>query len=328
MKKILFPLFVLFAFTGFPQHDSLWLAEHPIIKLLLGDTSNKNPGLVSVNVSQTALSDWQGGGENNFSITSLFKYDPIYKRENYQLTNKVDAQYGLIKLGLSPLRKNIDRLFALSKVDIKAFNSKYWFYSLQGDFRTQFAPGYTYVGDSIVGRANSDIMSPGYVQLALGMDFKMGDYFSITFAPVAGKGTFVSRQHLADEGAFGVEAAKKDSAGNIITPGKRNRFEFGGRIVLKFKKEITKSIALDSYVDLFSNYGNNPGNIDVVVNNTVIFKITRYFTASIISQLLYDDDIITKRDWDKDGLYTNPSDINGPRLQALTTFAFGFAYKF
>jgi hypothetical protein len=98
--------------------------------------------------------------------------------------------------------------------------------------------------------------------------------------------------------------------------------------VLKFKKDLVKNVNLDSYLDLFSNYLNNPGNIDVVFNNLLTFKINKYFTANIISQTIYDDDIIIKRDWNKDGLYDNPNDINGPRLQMLTTFAIGFGYKF
>jgi hypothetical protein len=199
---------------------------------------------------------------------------------------------------------------------------------VQGDYRSQFSPGYNYKGDSIVGTARSDFNSPGYIQLALGLDYKPTNYFSATFAPLAGKVTLVNRQYLADEGAYGVEKAVLDTAGRIVTHGKRARLEFGGRIILKFKKDIFKNVNLDSYLDLFSNYGHNPGNIDVVFNNLLTFKINKYFTANIISQILYDDEVITKRDWNKDGKYDNKNDINGPRVQMLTTLAIGFGYKF
>ena len=174
----------------------------------------------------------------------------------------------------------------------------------------------------------SDFNSPGYTQIAIGLDYKPAPYFSAFLAPVAGKVTTVNRQYLADAGAFGVEKAVLDANGLILTPGKKMRTEFGGRLVLKFKKDLVKNVNLDSYLDLFSNYLNNPGNIDVVFNNLLTFKINKYFTANIISQTIYDDDIIIKRDWNKDGLYDNPNDINGPRLQMLTTFAIGFGYKF
>lgn len=296
------------------------------------DTSYwKKAGFFGLNASQTEVSDWAGGAIRNVAVNAIFNYEANYKKAKQEWTNKFDGQYGIIRPGEASLfRKNIDQIFALSKYNINAFG-KYWYYMAQADYRSQFAPGYSYAGDSIVGRAGSDFNSPGYIQLALGLDFKPTNYFSATFAPIAGKITRVNRQHLADEGAFGVEKGIKDPVtGLYTTPGKRTRMEFGGRVILKFKKDIFKNVNLDSYLDLFSNYLHNPGNIDVVFNNLLTFKISKYFTANIISQMVYDDDIIRKRDWDKnDGaLGNNPKDINGPRLQLLTTFAIGFGYKF
>ncbi|MCX8080304.1 MAG: hypothetical protein N3F09_03605 [Bacteroidia bacterium] len=66
----------------------------------------------------------------------------------------------------------------------------------------------------------------------------------------------------------------------------------------------------------------------MIFNNLVTFKINKYFTATLISQMVYDDDIIIKRDWNKDGSFDHPNDINGPRIQLLTTIGIGFGYKF
>ncbi len=303
-------------------------AQDATPKTATKDTSWKTSGFFGVNLSQTALSDWQGGGQNNVAANAIFNGDAVYRKNKLTWTNKVDAQYGIIKPGEAKLfRKNIDQLFGLSKLNIDAFH-KSWFYAAQADFRSQLAPGYKYIGDSIAGPAGSDFMSPAYIQLALGLDYKPAPYFSAFVAPLAGKITVVNRQYLADAGAYGVEKAVFDDAGVRTAAGKKTRLEFGGRLVLKFKKDLVKNINLDSYLDLFSNYMNNPQNIDVVFNNLLTFKISKYFTANVISQMVYDDDIIIKRDFDKDGKYEHPSDINGPRLQLLTTFAVGFGYKF
>ena len=292
------------------------------------DTSWKTSGYFGLNFSQTSLSNWQGGGQDNIAGNSILNVQAIYKKDKAEWLSKLDAQYGLIKTGDAKIfKKNLDQLFALSKFNLNAFN-KYWFYVTQADYRTQFAPGYNYVGDSISGQATSDFNSPGYIQLAVGLDFKPTKYFSATLAPMAGKITLVNRQYLADAGAFGVDKAVLDTAGRIVTNGKKSRFEFGGRVILKFKKDIFKNVNLDSYLDLFSNYANKPGNIDVVFNNLLTLKINKYFSANVISQLLYDDESITKRDWDKDGKFDNKNDINGPRVQMLTTLAIGFGYKF
>ncbi|MBK9283300.1 MAG: DUF3078 domain-containing protein [Sphingobacteriaceae bacterium] len=292
------------------------------------DTSWKSTGFLGLNASQTALSNWQGGGQDNVAINAIINAQLEYKKGKHYWLNKIDAQYGLIKPGEAKIfKKNIDQLFAVTKYNLNAFN-KYWFYAAQADFRSQLAPGYNYVGDSIAGDATSDFMSPGYIQLAIGLDFKPTQYFTATFAPLAGKITVVDRQYLADAGAYGVEKAVLDTAGKIITPGKKTRTEFGGRFILKFKKDIGKHVNVDSYLDLFSNYMNNPENIDIVFNNLITFKLNKYFTATIISQMLYDDDITIKRDWNQDGKYDHKNDIFGPRVQIISTFAIGFGYKF
>lgn len=319
MKKIVTLITIFIAITVSAQ-DSIPAAKK--------DTSWKVAGYFGLNFSQTSLSNWQGGGQDNIAGNAILNIQAVYKKRKSEWLNKLDAQYGLIKAdGDRLFKKNIDQLFALSKYNLNAFN-KYWFYAAQGDYRTQFAPGYNYNGDSIVGTARSDFNSPGYIQLAIGLDYKPTNYFSATFAPIAGKITVVNRQYLADEGAYGVEKAVLDTAGKIVTKGKRSRFELGGRIILRFKKDIFKNVNLDSYLDLFSNYANNPGNIDIVFNNLLTLKINKYFTANVISQVLYDDEVVTKRDWNKDGKFDNAKDINGPRVQMLTTFAVGFGYKF
>ena len=321
MKKLFILSAILLSGSAFSQG-----AEK--LEITLKDTSWKASGFFGINASQTAMSNWQGGGQDNVALNSIFNGEIVYTKGKIIWQNKLDAQYGIIKPGEARLfKKNIDQLFALSKLNINAF-AKHYYYTAQADFRTQFAPGYNYNGDSIVGNATSDLTSPAYIQLALGLDYKPAPYFSAFLAPLAGKITYVDRQYLADAGAYGVEMAVLDTSGNIVTHGKKARFEFGGRLVVKFKKDLTKSVTLDSYLDLFSNYLHNPQNIDVVFNNLLTININKFFSATVTSQMLYDDDVITKRDWNKDGLYDNPSDINGPRLQVLSTFAIGFGYKF
>ncbi|MGE0566763.1 MAG: DUF3078 domain-containing protein [Bacteroidia bacterium] len=319
MKKITI-LLLFFNATIFAQDSSAIVTKK--------DTSWKVTGFFGLNASQTAMHNWQGGGQDNVAINGILNIEANYKKGKLQWTNKLDAQYGIIKPGEAKLfRKNIDQLFALSKFNVNAF-AKHWFYAAQADFRSQLAPGYKYVGDSIFGKATSDFTSPAYIQIAIGIDYKPAPYFSAFIAPIAGKLTYVARQYLADDGAYGVEKAVYDNNNNIITPGKNLRSELGGRVIIKFKKDVFKNVNLDSYLDLFSNYANNPQNIDVVFNNLLTFKINKFFTANIISQVIYDDDIIIKRDWDNDGKYDKPEDIDGPRIQALTTFAIGFGYKF
>lgn len=289
----------------------------------------KSSGFLGINFSQTALHNWQGGGLDNITLNNVLSYQIEYKKNNHNWVNKIDAQYGILRQGTDKLfKKSSDQILFISKYNIDAWN-KYFFYSAMLDFRTQFAPGYNYKDDSIVGRAISDFFSPAYLQLAFGLDYKPVKYFSVTLSPLSGKMTFVMRQYLADAGAFGVEKAIYDvNTGNIIQHGKKIRSEFGGRLTFKFKKDLNPYISWDSYLDLFSNYLHNPQNIDVVFNNLITIKLNKIFTITIINQMLYDDDVKIIRDWNKDGKFDNPNDQNGPALQMLSTYGIGLGIKF
>ncbi|MBS1650466.1 MAG: DUF3078 domain-containing protein [Bacteroidetes bacterium] len=308
MKKGVLLLLFLTNITIAQNKDSATIAKK--------DTSWKTSGFFGLNFSQTALDNWGGGGQNNITLTAILNGQATYTKGKIVWDNKFDAQYGIIRPGFNKLfRKNIDQLFALSRFNVDAFG-KHWYYAAQADFRSQLAPGYNYVGDSIAGRAISDFFSPAIIQLALGFDYKPVSYFSAFISPLAGRAVIVNRQYLADMGAFGATKAIKDANGNPIPgTGKTVTYGIGGRLVLKFKKDIVKNINLDSYLDVFSNYIDHPQNMVVVFNNLVTFKINKFFTANFISQMYYDDRAILPGN-------------SGPRLQLLSTIAIGFGYKF
>jgi hypothetical protein len=212
MKKLFILTSLLFTHNLFSQET----APQPV-----KDTAWKVSGIIGLSASQTELSDWQGGGQSNVALNGVFNVEAIYKRDKFESwTNKIDAQYGIVKPGGIHFRKNIDQLIFLTKYDTKAFGNS-WFWAAQADYRSQFSPGYNYSGDSTVGKALSDLNSPGYIQFALGLDYKPTDYFSVFVAPVAGTVTLVNRQYLADEGAYGVDKAIYDDTGVRVKAGKK-----------------------------------------------------------------------------------------------------------
>lgn len=325
MKKIAILLFTFLIHNVFSQPDPTKDTLKPVVR----DTSWKTSGFIGLNVAQTSMSNWQGGGQDNIAFTGIINYQADYKKGKIEWSNKFDGQFGIVRTGNSKFwQKNVDQLLAVTQYNIKAFN-KYWYYSVMADFRSQFSDGYKYVNDTTK-VAVSRWAAPAYVQLALGLDFKPTDYFVATISPIAGKLTVVNDQVMANNGDYGVEKAKIDTAsGKIVTPGKKIRYEFGGRLTLKFKKDLTKNVNLDTYADFFDAYTNNKDqNIDIVWNTLLTIKISKFFTASLSTKLIYDNDIVVKYDWNNDGKYDNKNDIFGPRAQWLSIYGIGFGYKF
>jgi hypothetical protein len=171
------------------------------------------------------------------------------------------------------------------------------------NFKSQFAPGYNYPDTET---AISKFMSPAYINTGAGMDYKT-DNFSAFLSPISAKITFVLDDVLSADGAFGVD------------PGKTSRGEFGGTIKLVYKAEVLKNVTFDTKLDLFSNYFENPKNIDVDWTGKLDMKVNDYLSANLIVQLIYDDDIDIE----------NPdTGYKGPGLQVMEMFGVGLTVKF
>ena len=87
-----------------------------------------------------------------------------------------------------------------------------------------------------------------------------------------------------------------------------------------------ENISIQTNLDLFSNYLHNPGNIDVNWEVLLSMKVNKFFSATISTDMIYDDDIKIAEDKNHNGII----DIGekGPRLQFKEVLAVGIAYKF
>ncbi|MGB4665704.1 MAG: DUF3078 domain-containing protein [Bacteroidales bacterium] len=276
-------------------------------------------GLTSINFSQSSLINWAAGGQNNISANGLISFSANYLKNKNSWDNSLDIGYGMFIEGKENLRKTDDRIELFSKYGREI--SKNLYMSSLLTFKTQMTPGYNYPNDSVL---ISDFMSPAYLHIAAGIDYKPVDFITAFVSPITGKFTFVTNQTLADSGSFGVEPAIYDSFGNIITKGKNTRAEMGGYIRIALNKDITDNITLKTKLDLFSNYLHKPQNLDVDAEILLSMKITKFITANFYAQIIYDDDVIIEIDSNNDGII----DKKGPRMQFKEIFGIGFSYKF
>lgn len=276
-------------------------------------------GTGTVNFSQVSLNNWAAGGQNSLSALGILNLYGNYKKDKNTWNNTLDLTYGSVKLQGQRLRKSDDRLELNLKYGRQA--SRKWFYTVQLNTRTQVSPTYTPTRDSIL----SNFMSPAFVLASIGMDYKPNPILSVFISPFTGKFTAVLDQAMADQGAFGVRPAGRDLADNLIRgTGERLREEFGGFVNVRFRHEILKNVTLQSKADLFSNYLENPQNIDLNWENLVDFKVNKFVSASIFVHMIYDDDILIEVDRSGDG----NMDGKGPRLQWKETLGIGLSYKF
>ena len=279
----------------------------------------KTGGVFSVNLTQTSLTNWSAGGQNSVSVNGLLSLFANLKKGNSTWDNSLDLGYGLLQQDGIGVRKTDDKIDFTSKYGQKAF--KNWYYAGLVNFKSQMTAGYNYPDDST---EISNFMAPGYVLVALGMDYKPSDVFTLFISPLTMKTTIVNDQTLANAGAFGVDPAEYDTLGTLITKGKTIRSEYGGYLRAQFKKDIMKNVNLQSKLELFSNYAEEPLHIDVNWEVLIAMKVNKYISATISTQLIYDHDIDIGEDTNGDDII----DKVGPRTQFKEVLGVGLTYKF
>lgn len=302
MKKLLVTLFTIGSIASFGQN--------------IDTTYWEQGGVGSLTFSQVSLTNWAAGGQNSAALNANFSIYANRTKGRGKWENAFEAGYGVIRQGSNDLRKSDDMLNLITKYGYQINNeSNKWFFSALLDFRTQFADGFD-ASDTV---KISGLMSPGYLVLGTGVDYYPSDKLSFSLQPVAGKFTFVQSQRLANAGAFGVDPAVFDADGvTIITPGKNSRAELGFFFRAKYVNEI-----FESRLELFSNYMEDFGNMDVNWQNSLVMNVTKFLSMNIFAQLLYDDDIKIGNDDDGDGI-----EEFKPRVQFKSVIGAGLTYKF
>lgn len=253
-----------------------------------------------LNMTQSSFTNWNAGGRNNISGIAFVNAQANYKKNNVRWANMLSLGLGGIQYFDEGLQKTDDIIDIQSTYSQKLKDP--WFLTLLAGFRTQFIEGFANPGDTV---RSSNFMAPGYGNLSLGVEYEPNDHFKIMASPLSGKFTFVQDDLLSAAGAFGVE------------PGERFRPEIGSYIRVIYSKEIMENIDLRTRWEFFSNYLNNPQNIDVNGELIINFKVNKWFSASLQASLIYDDDIdITDR-------FGN----TGPRTQFKQVIGLGIAYR-
>jgi hypothetical protein len=266
----------------------------------------------SLNITQSSFTNWASGGRNNISGLGFINAQANYSKNKIKWANQLSTGLGGVQYFDDDLQKTDDVIDLQSTFSYGVKDP--WFLSILGGFRTQFIDGFSSPTDSL---KSSTFLAPGYLNLSIGVEYIPNDNLKIMASPLSGKFTFVQDQTLANRGAFGVEPAVLDASGTVITPGENFRAEFGSYVRIIYNKDLMENISLSSRLEFFSNYINNPQNIDVNGEVILDFKVNKWFSASLQMNLIYDDDIDIE---DRNG------DV-GPRTQFKQVIGLGISYR-
>ncbi len=247
----------------------------------------RTSGELSLLINQSAFNfDWQGGGTSNISGNSSAAYRFNYKKKSFSWENRINADYGLSFLKDEDFaRKTDDRIEINTRIGQQIGESR-WNYSFFANFLSQFDKGYNFGIDpeteEVTRTEETRFFSPAFIQSGPGLLWKKNDGLNINIAPVTSRMIFVDKEFTNVEGYengdyFGVDA------------GKSTRFEFGGAIAAIITFSISEKISLENMLNLYSNYIEDPTNIDIDYTLNLNLQVNRYISGSFVFQSIYDD---------------------------------------
>jgi hypothetical protein len=259
----------------------------------------KKTGATSLQFTQNYLSDnWYKGGESNNTLLATLELNANYDdQQKLQWDNKLEWKLGFITTRSDSLHKyktNADLIRLTSKLGLKAF--KNWYYTLQGEFYTQFFATYNTNSDVKI----SDMLSPGYLKVDLGMDYKRSTKtfeVSAVLAPLSYKLTYV-RDRDVDETRFSVDE------------GKRAKHDVGSNIQVNSNWKIASPISWQSRLSYFTTYE----KVQAEWENTLNFSVNKYLSTKVFVHVRFDDSV-TRTD-------------NDSYFQVMELLSFGLNYSF
>jgi len=240
--------------------------------------TRKRGGLLSLNLAQGSLSNWASGGDNfSLAVSSYFNYYYFYRKGRQYWDNSVDVNIGYVQTTSLGSRKNDDRFDYLSKYGYKIDTTGRWYLSGLFNFRSQFFDGYTY--PSSEGVFSSSFLSPAYVILSAGFDYKASEKLSVFVSPLTSKWVIVMNNFLSKNAAYGVDS------------GKHSIEEIGSFVTVNYNNNFAKNVNYKGRLDLFSNYLSHPENINFYMTNQLSCKVSKYLSVIYSLDLIYDDNV-------------------------------------
>lgn len=296
---------------------------------------------------QTSLTNWAAGGYNSVSLKSFIDANANYKKNEVFWDNRLQLDYGFLYSADKPIiQKTDDRIYLESKWGYQAKDKLY--YSASFSFKSQFSNSWEYKSSVPEGldpddpaswrdpgsrTLKSGLLSPANTNLALGLDYKPLSWLTVNFAPLTGGFQIVKDPLLRKsysqpvkkeyEGIAEGDLPKLEDGnidGNVYRAAK---FEFGAQLKVDFRVNVNSNFSYSSQVLLFSDYLDQPQNIRVNWDNRIDWKIARFFSFSITTNLIYDDNVMIKNDKDIDKYPDGKQ-----RVQFKESLTFGFVYTF
>ena len=242
--------------------------------------------------NQSSYSYWTAGGQTSVSGTIKIDYDFNYDKNGWNWDTKLITAYGLNSVGGSKFLKKTDDKLEINSLLGKKFTNNLignWSYSSFINFKTQWTKGYRFRKNSEGQEERTELtrfFSPAYLQVGVGLYWKKNQDLWVNMAPFTGRLIMVNR--------FFTDNLEDNKQYFGVKKGETSRFELGASIRSFFKFELLENVFVSNRISLYSDYLDNPANIDLDYTINTEMKINKYLTTNLIIQFIYDHNSVKR----------------------------------
>lgn len=248
--------------------------------------------------------NWYQGGNSYLALLFNFYWD-VQLNPTYH-PNEIFQSTLSYKLGVNSVEQpDVDRNYSFSE-DLFQYNVKYgfkaftkWFYTITGQFKTQFFNNYK----TNTNIKTASILSPADLNIGLGMTYNTNNAkktftISASIAPLSYNMKICIDKDI-DHGQFNID------------PGRNVHNEFGSSGEMTMTWKPTTNISMRTRVFAFTDYSYFQGNVET----TWDFAINKFLSTQIYANLRYD----------------SSSELNGSKWRhwmLKEILSFGLSYSF
>ena len=330
------------------------VAEAPVVKQKVEKPKYWEESLkTNIKFGQTSLTNWAAGGDNTVTLQAFIDGNANYKKNDLFWNNRLQLDYGFVYASSKPiLQKSDDRIYLESKFGYKNASMKNFSLSVNYDFKSQFNTGYDYLTTSVPAdkyqdadgnvpglndlphrdqvslwkdarKMKSGFLAPAYTNLAVGIDLKPTKWLSLNLAPLTGGVVIVRNELLRKNYSMQLKEEYLNQDLSSLTPEelgacyKPARFEFGAQVKADIAVKVNDNFSYTSQLVLFSNYLDHPENMRVNWDNRFDWKLAKYFSLTVTTNMIYDDKIM---------IFSEKDGLTKQRVQFKQSMLFGFTY--
>ena len=248
------------------------------------DTTGRKSGWVisginTLQINQNTFSNWISGGENSVSATAKVDYELNYRRGSHLWDNRILLEYGFMDHKTYGTRKTSDNINITTSYGY--LFKDFWYLIGSVNLRSQFDRGFDYAVEPY--KQLSNFMAPGYLTIGIGANYIPNANFQLNIHPITSRTTFVLDENLQLKDNFGL---KED--GDVAY------FEMGAYIGARYRLKLFENVYYDNSIGIFSNYSDQPLNMDIVYAGNFDMKINNFLSTQLSLNLVYDEDQINK----------------------------------